>query len=88
MLEATTAKMEIHLKDLVDQHLAVREQEKKLEEKYKTLKAKNDRIEADINRSRRQNNTNSKDFTLIGTSKAGAIDAGVRKHFLNYFRFD
>ena len=51
MLEATTAQMELHLKDLVDQHLTVREQEKKLEEKYKNLKSKNDRLEAEINRS-------------------------------------
>ena len=79
MLEATTAKMELRLKDLVDEHLTVREQEQKLEDKYKTLKLKNDRLESDINRSRRQkNNTSKKNFTLIGTSKAGAIDAGVR----------
>ena len=35
MLEAASAQMEIQLKDLVDQRLTIREQEKKLEEKYK-----------------------------------------------------
>ena len=35
MLEVASAQMEIQLKDLVDQRLTIREQEKKLEEKYK-----------------------------------------------------
>ena len=49
----------------------------------KALKSKNDKLENEINRSRRQTGPkNSKDFTLVGTSKAGGIDAGLR-HFLS-----
>ena len=51
----------------------------------KALKSKNDKLENEINRSRRQTGPkNSKDFTLVGTSKAGGIDAGLR-HFLSIF---
>ena len=52
----------------------------------KALKSKNDKLENEINRSRRQTGPkNSKDFTLVGTSKAGGIDAGLRQFFINFY---
>jgi len=52
----------------------------------KALKSKNDKLENEINRSRRQTGPkNSKDFTLVGTSKAGGIDAGLRHFFINFY---
>ena len=80
--------MEIQLKDLVDQKLTCKEQERALEERYRQLKAKNDRREAEINRAKRQNGprSKSKDFTLVGTRKAGGVEAGLR-NFLSFYLF-
>ena len=33
-----------YLKDLIDQKMTIKEQEKKLEQRYKALKAKNDKV--------------------------------------------
>ena len=40
------------------------------------MKKKNDQLEAEIERSRKNKN-GSDDFTLVGTSKSGSIQAGL-----------
>ena len=83
-LNSATDQMEHQLKFLLDERLSIRDQERKLEERYRQLKAKNDRKEAEINRGKRQTGPKSKsnDFTLVGTRKAGGVEAGLRIVFL------